>query len=168
MLEHFRVDRDRKYLNDVYYGIVYIRICEYIFEHIFDGIYLIAYIGTYFCYILIAFYFSLYTSFYILPVYTSFYILITIYYHSYTPFVLPPAISRDIRGYVQGYFRSTYGVEVSVRPVHRKWLSTDEKPYIAVNAQVQTGDYVWREWTKQEVKKQEGSGVVKMYIPERI
>jgi A/G-specific adenine glycosylase len=74
---------------------------------------------------------------------------------TYSPFVLPPALHRDIRTYVQSFFRSTYGLEVSVRPVHSKWLSTDGKPYIAVNAQIQTGEYIGRmkEWTKGDMQK---------------
>lgn len=55
----------------------------------------------------------------------------------YRPFLLSPALQRDTRKYVQEYFRDTYSLELSVRPVHKKWLSEDGKPYIAVNAQVQ-------------------------------
>ena len=57
----------------------------------------------------------------------------------YSPFLLAPALHRDTRKYVQDYFREKYSLELSVRPVHKKWLSQDEKPYIAVNAQIQVG-----------------------------
>lgn len=53
------------------------------------------------------------------------------------PFILTPSLSRDTRKYIQYTFRTRYGLEVSVRPPHKKWLSKDGKPYIAVNAQIQ-------------------------------
>ncbi len=59
---------------------------------------------------------------------------------AYFPFVLPPPENRDTRKYVQDYFRKTYHLELSVRPVHKKWLAEDGSAYIAVNAQVQIGD----------------------------
>lgn len=71
---------------------------------------------------------------------------------SYTPFILPPSLSRDTRKYVQDTFREKYGLELSVRPAHKKWLSEDGKPYIAVNAQIQTGTHDFREYSKREAK----------------
>ncbi len=71
----------------------------------------------------------------------------------YTPFILPPSLSRDTRWYVQEYFREQYGLEVSVRPVHEKWMSTDGRPYIAVNAQIQTGRADFQKYTKKDVEK---------------
>lgn len=59
---------------------------------------------------------------------------------SYRPFVLPPALQRNTRQYVQEYFRSQYEIELSVRPVHAHWISSAGAPYIAVNAQIQLGD----------------------------
>ncbi len=59
------------------------------------------------------------------------------YSDTYTPFVLTPALHRDTRLYVQEYFRRFHFLEVSVRPVHAKWLSADGRAYIAVNAQIQ-------------------------------
>lgn len=41
----------------------------------------------------------------------------------YIPFILPPAETRDIRAYIKSYFVAQYGLEVSVRPPHKKWLS---------------------------------------------
>lgn len=59
--------------------------------------------------------------------------------HRYTPFILPPAGTRNIRSYVQDFFRAHYGLEVSVRPIRKKWLTDTWEPYIAVNVQIQTG-----------------------------
>jgi A/G-specific adenine glycosylase len=71
----------------------------------------------------------------------------------YSPFILPPSLSRDTRTYIQEYFRKHYTLELSVRPVHKKWLSEDGKPYIAVNAQVQVGDVEeFTKWRKEEIK----------------
>jgi A/G-specific adenine glycosylase len=70
----------------------------------------------------------------------------------YSPFLLPPALSRDTRWYVQEYFRVWYGLELSVRPAHRKWISEDGRPYLMVNAQIQTGRHDFWEYTKSEAK----------------
>jgi hypothetical protein len=59
------------------------------------------------------------------------------YSDTYTPFVLTPALHRDTRLYVQEYFRRFHFLELSVRPVHAKWLADDGRAYIAVNAQIQ-------------------------------
>lgn len=58
----------------------------------------------------------------------------------YTPFILEPALQSDIRKYVQDFFRETYHLELSVRPVSKKWISLSGEPFIMVNAQIQTGD----------------------------
>ena len=71
---------------------------------------------------------------------------------SYTPFILPPALTRDTRSYVQSYFRERYGLELSVRPVHEKWISEDGIPYIAVNTQIQAGVYIFKEYSRSEAK----------------
>jgi A/G-specific adenine glycosylase len=71
---------------------------------------------------------------------------------SYSPFVLPPSENRDTRKYVQDYFRWVYGLELSVRPVHKKWITEEWKPYIAVNAQVQAGKYDFNIYTKSAAK----------------
>ncbi len=71
---------------------------------------------------------------------------------SYLPFILPPSLTRNTRKYVQDYFREHYRLELSVRPVHRKWISVDGKPYIVVNAQIQAGVYGFSEYTKSEAK----------------
>jgi A/G-specific adenine glycosylase len=72
----------------------------------------------------------------------------------YVPFTLAPGLTRDTRKYVQEYFRTHYALELSVRPVHKKWLSKDGKPYIAVNAQVQVGKMEqFRTFEKKEAQK---------------
>jgi hypothetical protein len=71
----------------------------------------------------------------------------------YIPFILPPALSRDTRKYVQDVFRERYGLELSVRPAHKKWISRDGNPYIMVNAQIQAGEKsVFRNYSKQEAQ----------------
>lgn len=69
----------------------------------------------------------------------------------YTPFILPPSMTRDVRRYIQSYFKENYQLELSVRPVHKKWLSNDGKPYIAVNAQVQVGTIPFVKWDKNNI-----------------
>ena len=72
---------------------------------------------------------------------------------SYSPFILPASEDRDTRRYVQDYFRQHYALELSVRPVHKKWLSIDGKPYIAVNAQVQAGKSdIFEQYSKIEMR----------------
>jgi A/G-specific adenine glycosylase len=65
----------------------------------------------------------------------------SVYYSSstteYCPFILPPTQS-DIRKYVQEYFRTTHGLEISVRPIHLQEYRNDV-PYISMYAQIQTG-----------------------------
>ena len=71
---------------------------------------------------------------------------------AYSPFILSPSEDRDTRKYVQDYFRETYNLELSVRPVHKKWITKDGNPYIAVNAQVQAGKVNFKTYTKSEFK----------------
>ncbi len=78
-----------------------------------------------------------------------------IYYSSkieeYTPFILPPALHRDTRKYIQEYFRKEYNLELSVRPVKMKWLDSNGNPYIAINAQIQTGIQSFQTFTKIQI-----------------
>ena len=60
---------------------------------------------------------------------------------SYHPFILPSSLTRDTRKYVQDFFREKYGLELSVRPAHKKWISEEGKPYIVVNAQIQVWEH---------------------------
>ena len=53
---------------------------------------------------------------------------------------------------MQDTFRERYGLELSVRPAHKKWLSSEGKPYIGVNAQIQTGTHDFREYSKSDTK----------------
>lgn len=39
---------------------------------------------------------------------------------SYSPFLIPPAMSRDIREYLKTYFLDTYSLHLSVRPPREK------------------------------------------------
>jgi A/G-specific adenine glycosylase len=68
----------------------------------------------------------------------------------YVPFILPPPLHRETRGYVQEHFRSNYNLELSVRPIQKKWMSEDGKPYVIVNAQVQTWRVHFLEFSKKE------------------
>mgnify|MGYP002135730691 CR=1 FL=1 len=70
----------------------------------------------------------------------------------YEPLSLDPWLTRDTRKYVQDVFREKYGLEVSVRPIHKKWFSHDEKPFIEVNVQIQKGEYNFTEYTKKDKK----------------
>jgi len=71
---------------------------------------------------------------------------------TYEPFILAPGLTRDSRKYIQDSFRERYMLELSVRPPHKKWLSKDGKPYIAVNAQIQTGKENFIKYIKKESK----------------
>lgn len=75
--------------------------------------------------------------------------------NTYSPFTLPPSEDRDTRKYVQDYFRQVYWLELSVRPIHKKWITEDGKPYIAVNAQVQAGKHDFHIFTKSTKELQE-------------
>jgi HhH-GPD superfamily base excision DNA repair protein len=71
----------------------------------------------------------------------------------YRPFLLPPALTRDVRKYIQDTFRSDYSLELSVRPPKEKWISKDGVPYILVTAQIQLGDASQFEaYEKKEVR----------------
>lgn len=70
----------------------------------------------------------------------------------YLPFILPSSESRNIREYVKKYFLQVYNLEVSVRPAHKKWLSEDWEPWVAVNVQIQTGNENFKRFTKNEIK----------------
>lgn len=66
----------------------------------------------------------------------------------YRPFELPPT-EGDIRHHVQEYFRTNYGLELSVRPVHDKFFE-DDKPFVVCNAQVQKGKVLFAEYRKED------------------
>lgn len=70
--------------------------------------------------------------------------------NEFQPFILPPPLHRDTRSYVQGHFRSQYNLELSVRPIQKKWMSEDGKPYVLLNAQVQTWKVNFSEFSKKE------------------
>jgi hypothetical protein len=83
------------------------------------------------------------------------------YSDEYTPFILPAALHRDTRLFVQEYFRRFHFLELSVRPVHAKWLADDGRAYIAVNAQIQSGD----RQQFQKTDKKTAQEVLKNMIP---
>ena len=74
-----------------------------------------------------------------------------IYYSSvkqdYQPFTLPPTQS-NVRHFIQEYFRTEYGLELSVRPVHDKYFENDQ-PYVVCNAQVQKGGALFVKYRKE-------------------
>lgn len=72
------------------------------------------------------------------------------YENPYQPFTLNPALHRDTRKYIQEYFRHTYWLELSVRPIHKKWFDEQGKPYVALNAQIQTGRHSFHEYSKKD------------------
>lgn len=78
-----------------------------------------------------------------------------LYYSSqeekYLPYILQWVWQNSTREIVQSYFREKYHVELSVRPVHKKWMWSDNIPYIAVYAQVQAGTIDSRIYKKEEI-----------------
>lgn len=70
----------------------------------------------------------------------------------YSAFILPWVWENDTRKYVQKYFIEKYNLELSVRPVHKKWMWEDDIPYIAVNAQIQAWDYKFSEYKKEDIQ----------------
>ncbi len=75
-----------------------------------------------------------------------------LYPNKYSPFLLPPAENRDIRNFVKEFFREKYNLEVSVRPIHKKWLSQKWEPFVAVNVQIQTWKHDFIEFEKKFAK----------------
>jgi hypothetical protein len=69
---------------------------------------------------------------------------------TYKPFILPSAGNRDVRHFVQEYFLAHFSLILSVRPVHDKFIKKGI-PYIVCNAQIQTGNNQFKEYTKNEV-----------------
>lgn len=69
----------------------------------------------------------------------------------YNPFILQPSLSRNTREFVKKFFLEKYSIEVSVRPVHKKFFKNDE-PFIAVNVQIQTGNNPFFYFSKQEAR----------------
>jgi A/G-specific adenine glycosylase len=69
----------------------------------------------------------------------------------YTPYILQWVWVSDTRQRVQSYFLENYHVELSVRPIHKKWMGTDNIAYIAVYAQVQSGNMPSKLYKKEEI-----------------
>lgn len=75
----------------------------------------------------------------------------------YTPYILPWVWENNTRLYIQEYFLDRYKIEVSVRPVHKKWMWEDHIPYIAVYAQIQKWviqDISFLPWDIEQILKQ--------------
>lgn len=70
------------------------------------------------------------------------------YKTKFSPFVVPA--SHNIRSGIKDWFRRKYGLELSVRPPHKKEL-VDEKPTLFVNAQILSGTPVFRAFSKDEI-----------------
>ena len=66
---------------------------------------------------------------------------------SYHPFTLTPT-EEDIRQSVQAYFREKYNLELSVRPIHKKYFENDA-PFMICNAQVQKGEVGFQSYRKE-------------------
>ena len=66
------------------------------------------------------------------------------------PFVVPA--SHNIRSGIKDWFRRKYGLELSVRPPHKKEL-VDEKPTIFVNAQILSGKPIFSIFDKKHVSE---------------
>lgn len=71
---------------------------------------------------------------------------------NYTPFLLSASENRDTRAFVKNFFKKNYNLEVSVRPIHNKWLSKAGEPFIAVNVQIQTGSHFFEAFEKKIAK----------------
>lgn len=67
--------------------------------------------------------------------------------------MIPPALTRETRKTVQEYFLKHFGLSVSVRPIHKKWLTTDDQPFVAVNVQIQTGIQNFEKFNKKDTTK---------------
>ena len=68
----------------------------------------------------------------------------------YMPFILPPSPVNDIRRYIKKYFQENYNLELSVRPISKKWQEWDRK-YILCNAQIQTGIHSFYCYKKKDL-----------------
>lgn len=70
----------------------------------------------------------------------------------FEPFILEWKWESDIRGYVQSYFRKVHKIEISVRPIHKKWMGKDDILYIAVYAQIQTWKIEAMSYKKEDIQ----------------
>jgi A/G-specific adenine glycosylase len=68
----------------------------------------------------------------------------------YAPFVLPA--SHNTRAGIKDWFREQYGLELSVRPPHKKEV-IDKKPTLFVNAQILSGKPISAIFTKESAFK---------------
>jgi A/G-specific adenine glycosylase len=68
----------------------------------------------------------------------------------YSPFLLDPSPITDIRKYIQEYFQKKYNLELSVRPISKKWQEWTKK-FVLCNAQIQTGKNLFYKYDKKEI-----------------
>lgn len=71
----------------------------------------------------------------------------------YQPFTLPASVNT--RAKIKQHFRERYGLELAVRPPHRKEL-VEGKPTLFINAQILQGEHVFGTFSANE--KNEGIG----------
>lgn len=75
-----------------------------------------------------------------------------IYYSSsnieYKPFLLPPT-EDDPRHFIQEYFRTRHSLELSVRPINRKFFENDA-PFVSCNAQIQKGNPIFDTYRREK------------------
>lgn len=70
-------------------------------------------------------------------------------FDNYEPFVLPP-YEWDTREYIKKYFLEKYNLELSVRPISKKW-EYNWKFFVLCNAQIQTGKHTFWIYKKSEM-----------------
>lgn len=70
-------------------------------------------------------------------------------FDNYEPFILNPC-DGDIREYIKKYFFEKYNLELSVRPISKKW-ENNGKFFVLCNAQIQTGKHIFWIYKKSEI-----------------
>lgn len=70
----------------------------------------------------------------------------------YKPFILNANGTSESRKYVQSYFKERYNIDVSVRPIHKKWMDENTTPSIAVYAQIQSWELKNKKFPKNQIR----------------
>jgi A/G-specific adenine glycosylase len=68
----------------------------------------------------------------------------------YAPFIVPS--SHNTRAGIKDWFRDRYGLELSVRPPHKKIVS-DGMPLLLINAQILLGNPTFPIWSREDFLK---------------
>lgn len=71
----------------------------------------------------------------------------------YKPFILNANGTSESRKYVQSYFKERYNIDVSVRPIHKKWMDENTTPSIAVYAQIQSWELKNKKFPKNQIRE---------------